>query len=206
MFALLRRTFKYLDTETFVPLYKTLVRTHLDFASAVWSPYKQKHIEQIESVQRRATKQLPGLKGLSYSERLRKLKLPTLSYRRTRGDMIEVYKILTGKYDKDATHCLKLWKDMAPRASDRGHSMKLYPQRARTRLRKNAFAIRTVHTWNSLPEHVVTAPSLNAFKNRLDKHWSNQPIIYDEYKSKIDEGIVTRDIPDEESESSIQVP
>ena len=45
-----------MDTETFVPLYKTLVRIHLDFASAVWSPYKQKHIEQIESVQRRATK------------------------------------------------------------------------------------------------------------------------------------------------------
>ena len=64
MFALLRRTFKYLDTETFLPLYKTLVRTHLDLASAVWSPYK--HIEQIESVQRRATKQLPGLKGIPH--------------------------------------------------------------------------------------------------------------------------------------------
>ena len=206
MFALLRRTFRYMDTETFVPLYKTLVRTHLDFASAVWSPYKQKHIEQIESVQRRATKQLPGLKGLSYSERLRKLKLPTLSYRRTRGDMIEVYKILTGKYDKDATHCLKLWKDMAHRASDRGHSMKLFPQRARTELRKNTFAIITVQSWNSLPPHVVTAPSLNAFKNRLDKHWSNQPIMYDDYKSKLDGGIVTKDNPDEESESSIEVP
>ena len=120
--------------------------------------------------------------------------------------MIEVFKILTGKNDKDATHCLKLWKDMAPRASDRGHNMKLYPQRARTQLRKNTFAIRTVHIWNSLPEHVVTAPSLNAFKNRLDKHWSNQPIMYDEYKSKIDVGIVTKDIPDEESESSIEVP
>ena len=120
--------------------------------------------------------------------------------------MIEVYKILTGKYDKNATHCLKLWKDMAHRASDRGHSMKLYPQRARTELRKNAFAIRTVQTWNSLPEHVVTAPSLNAFKNRLDKHWSNQPIMYENYKSKIDVGIVTKDIPDEEAESSIEVP
>ncbi|KAK3084399.1 hypothetical protein FSP39_012905 [Pinctada imbricata] len=132
-----------MDCKTFVPLYKTLVRTHLDFTSSVWAPYKQKHIEQIEAVQRRATKQLPGKKELSYPERLRKLKLPTLSYHRIRGDMIEVFKILTGKYDKNASHCLKLWKDMAVRSSERGHNMKLYLQRAKSQIRRNIFAIRT---------------------------------------------------------------
>ena len=50
----------------------------------------------IENVQRRATKQLPGLKNLTYSERLQKLKLPSLNFRRVRGDMIELYKILNG--------------------------------------------------------------------------------------------------------------
>jgi plasmid maintenance system killer protein len=53
-----------------------------------------KHIDMIENVQKRATKQIPGMKNLSYEERLRKLELPTLSYRRLRGDMIEVYKII----------------------------------------------------------------------------------------------------------------
>ena len=72
------------------PLYKTLVRTHLEFASSVWHPYKSKYIEMIENVQRIATKQLPGLKNLSYPERLRKLKLPTLTLKRIRGDMIEL--------------------------------------------------------------------------------------------------------------------
>ena len=48
----------------------------------------------IEDVQRRATKLIPEIKHLSYPERLRKLKLPTLSYRRIRGQMIEVYKII----------------------------------------------------------------------------------------------------------------
>ena len=50
MFALLRRTFQFLDTEFFVPLYKTLVRTHLEFSSSVWPvwhPYKSKYIEMI---------------------------------------------------------------------------------------------------------------------------------------------------------------
>ena len=55
IFVLLRRTFQFLDTEFFVPLYKTLVRTHLEFASSVWHPYKSKYIEMIENVQRRAT-------------------------------------------------------------------------------------------------------------------------------------------------------
>jgi hypothetical protein len=35
MFALLRCTFQFLDTEFLVPLYKTLVRTHLEFTSSV---------------------------------------------------------------------------------------------------------------------------------------------------------------------------
>ena len=48
----------------------------------------EKHIESIEHVQRRASKQIPGLSQLSYEERLRKIKLPTLAYRRSRGDMI----------------------------------------------------------------------------------------------------------------------
>jgi len=35
--------------------------------------------------------------------------------------------------------------------------------------------------WNSLPDYVVE-DSLNAFKNRLDKYWTNQDVVYD-YKS-----------------------
>ena len=60
IFALLRRTFRNLNADIFLPLYKTLVRTHLDYASLVWAPYKKKYIDKIESMQKRATKQIPG--------------------------------------------------------------------------------------------------------------------------------------------------
>ena len=86
----------------------------------------------VENVQRRATKQLPGFKELSYSERLKKLKLSTLSFRRVRGDMIKLYKILNDKYDKEAAPFIKLWKDIAPRVGARRNSKKLYPQRAKS--------------------------------------------------------------------------
>ena len=65
IFAAIRRTFKYLDTKSFLVIYKTLVRTHLDYASFVWAPYKMKYIEKIESVQKQITKQFPGMKNLS---------------------------------------------------------------------------------------------------------------------------------------------
>lgn len=84
IFAALRRTFRNLYANIFLPLYKTLVRTHLDYASSVWAPYKKKYIGKIESVQKRATKQIPGFNKLSYTERLKKLKLPTMAYRRIR--------------------------------------------------------------------------------------------------------------------------
>ena len=44
------------------------------------------------------------LSKTSYEEQLQRLKLPTLQHRRLRGDMIETYKLMTGKYNKAVTH------------------------------------------------------------------------------------------------------
>jgi len=32
--------------------------------------------------------------------------------------------------------------------------------------------------WNSLPNDVVEADTINAFKNRLEKYWSNQDVLF----------------------------
>ena len=72
---------------------------------------------------------------MSYSDRLRKCKLPTLHYRRIRGDMIEMFKILTGKYDRAAI------PDMhgADYSVTRGHSLRLSKCRCKYGLRKYYF-------------------------------------------------------------------
>jgi hypothetical protein len=139
----------------------------------------------LEAVQRRATKQIPGMKDLSYPERLRKLKLPTLSYRRVRGDMIELYKITHQITDSEACTFIVLWKDTSVRNSGRGNSLTIFPKRATTTIRNNYFAFSAAPVWNSLPEWVVTAKTTNSFKNRLDKCWSKQEIVYDDVKATI---------------------
>ncbi|KAK3099765.1 hypothetical protein FSP39_009263 [Pinctada imbricata] len=109
------------------------------------------------------------MKNLSYEERLRKLKLPTLKYRRNRGDMIEVYKIISKKYDPEASNFIMLRKDYTERETNRGNTKKLLVQRPKLNIRKYSFSVRVTHLWNSLPESVVSAKTLNTFKNRLDK-------------------------------------
>ena len=81
-----------MDKDAFVLLYKALVRSHMEYANSVWSPYKQYLIEEVEKVKKRETKLVHECKLLPYAERLKYLKLPTIKYRRHRGDMIETYK------------------------------------------------------------------------------------------------------------------
>jgi len=76
-----------------------LVRSYLEYANTVLSPYKQHLTEVVEKVQKRAAKLVHECQHLSYTDRLKYLKLPTLKYRRHRGDMIETYKIIYGLYD-----------------------------------------------------------------------------------------------------------
>ena len=186
MFALIRRTFKFLDMDMFLPLYKAIVRSHLDSCSSVWSPYDVKHIKAIENVQRRATKQILGFRDLSYAQRLRKLKLPTLLYRRVRGDLIETYKILNddnnvknGRYDNTTVKFLTKWRDLGARISPRNNKLALFPQKANKCVRLNSFSVRVVNWWNSLTDNEVMAPNVNTFKNRIDKFFNGKDIVYE---------------------------
>ena len=96
-----KRNFIYLASDSFVVLYKSMIRSHLEYAVSVWNPHHQSL--KLEKVQKRATKLVLTVKKLCYEERLQKVKLPTLKYRRIRGDMIELYKIFAGKYESEIT-------------------------------------------------------------------------------------------------------
>jgi ribonuclease P/MRP protein subunit RPP40 len=147
-------------------LYKALVRPKLEYCVQAWRPYLRKDIHKIEQVQGRATRMIEECRGLSYEERLKVTGLTTLEKRRTRGDLIEVFKAVKGitKIDRSSLFTI------ANNSRTRGHRFKLVKTRSRLDLRKNFFSQRVANDWNSLPEAVVEANSVNSFKNLYDKY------------------------------------
>ena len=174
LLGMIRRTFGFIDDVTLPLLYRAIVRPHLEYCNTVWHPKWKKELEDLESIQRRATKLVPGLKDKQYPDRLKAMKLPSLYYRRARGDMIECFKYLSGMY-KVSTEFLEL----DTREGSRGHSRKLNKCAAKKPCRSNFFNRRITNAWNSLPEEVVMAPSIDAFKSRLDKTWKDYHYVQD---------------------------
>ena len=79
---MIRRNITYKDKSLIVPLYKAIVRPHLEYCIQAWSPYLRKDIDMLEKIQRRATELIPGLRDLRYEERLKECGLTTLETRR----------------------------------------------------------------------------------------------------------------------------
>ena len=94
--GMIRRNLTYKEKGLIVPLYKTIVRPHLEYCIQAWRPYLRKDIYMLEKVQRRTTKLITWLRDLSCEDRLKECGLITLETRRLRGDQIEVFKILNG--------------------------------------------------------------------------------------------------------------
>ena len=121
-------------------------------------------------IQRRATKMVKGLKKLPYETRLKKLGIYSLERRRLRGDLIETFKILTGR---ERVNYSKFFELAYVTSGLRGHSLKLFKPRCHTTVRQNFFSLPIVNEWNKLPQDIVKAPSINTFKNRLDRYWKD---------------------------------
>ena len=173
--GMIRRSFDHLDGPLLAQLFKCFVRPHLEYGNTIWAPFYEKDTTLIENVQRRATKTIQGIRDLRYEDRLRHLKLPSLVYRRLRGDLIETYKMMNGHYNIDVNTLLPQGKN----PTTRGHNFKLSKQRFNTDTRKRFFSLRVVNYWNALPDNIVEASTTNTFKNRLDK-------FYGDIKYKID--------------------
>ena len=173
LLGILRRNFTYINQTNFNFLYKGIIRPIIEYAAPVYSPMLQNDIQKIERIQRRATKMVIGLENESYETRLQQLKLPTLIYRRARGDLIQVY-----KYLHNINKCPEGMFNLVENSITRGHSLKLKKSKFRLNPRGHFFTQRIINLWNELEEETVSAPSINAFKNRLDKEWEEKEWKY----------------------------
>ena len=162
----IRVSFNYMDTSMMRKIITSIVRPRIEYAAVVWSPNMKKDIRKIERIQRTATKMVPELKDLTYEERLTVMGLPTLQDRRERGDLITMYKIISGMEKIDNEELVVVREEVS---RTRGHSKRIRKSHCVGNTRKYSFPHRIVDTWNGLNEEVVTATSVHNFKEKLDK-------------------------------------
>ena len=98
--------------------------------------------------------------------------------------MIEVYKIISNIYDSNTSQTILNFREKNS-INLRGHQFTLEHKRLYTPSRVNYFANRVVNNWNSLPDYVIGAGTLNMFKNSLDRLWSKQDLLYN-YRATIE--------------------
>ena len=118
----------------------------------------------MEKVQRRVTKMIQGYKDLSYEKRLIGCGLTTLEKRRSRGDLIEACKIITGKESIQ-------WEgffELAPSKETRGHRYKLFKKRKGT-LGQKFFSARALDLWKELDDSTISVDNVTVFKRKLGK-------------------------------------
>ena len=175
----LARSVTYRDARTFMRLYTVYVRCHLEYAVAAWAPWTKADMEVLERVQRRAVAMVSNLKQKDYVSRLKELntehgqKITTLEERRMRGDLIQMYRIVTGKDKVDPSTWFTMSavrEDVVNTRGATGYLNVAHPPVCRTELRRHQFSYRVVEPWNKLPDSVKMAESVNGFKTALDRH------------------------------------
>ena len=166
------RTFTTRDTETMMLLYKSYVRSHLEYCGPLWSPHLKCDIIQIEAVQRSFTAKISGFRALNYWERLRRLSLYSLQRRRERYTIILTWKIYNDilpnsvnivfrESSRHGTSCTR------PLGDSKYSSINT--------LRFNSFASTASALYNVVPPHIKSLNTLTKFKSALDAFLKSFP-------------------------------
>ena len=154
-------------------LFKTMVRSKLEYCCPVWNPAKTMDIEAIENVQRQYTRRINGCSGLDYWERLRKLNIISLQRRRERYILIHTWKILNGLAPNDIGMLFKNNPRHGIKATVPALNYK--SQRSVATHYENSFGVKSAQLWNLLPKEINSISTLDLLKPSLAKFLKNSP-------------------------------
>jgi hypothetical protein len=163
---LVRRNFSKGTTENIrTTIYKTFVRPKLEYCSAIWDPYTMKDIAALENIQNKAVRFITTdfSSYSSVTSMKTRLNIPSLQERRFINRQKIFYKTLHN------LHAFTFPPYVTPNenTSLRHHAATYHNLAFSCAQYQNSCLPRTIRCWNLLPEHIVTAPSLESLSNRL---------------------------------------
>ncbi|KAK3888205.1 hypothetical protein Pcinc_007736 [Petrolisthes cinctipes] len=160
------------SSDFMVTILKSHIRPILEFGSTVWNTGYLGDLRLLESVQRRWTKHIDSLADLPYTNRLKALNLYSVQGRLLRADLIKCWKI----FHKQSVISPSDLFSVSPVTATRGHRFKLVKPHIYTECRRRFFSVRCIDHWNFLPDSVVGANTVEAFKRGL--HLSLGELLY----------------------------
>ena len=119
---------------------------------------------------------MSGLIGNDYAARLRELNMDSLETRRTKLDLVQTYKILTGKDMVNSSVWFQTQRDTRTRITRQTEfDLNIVRTRiSRTDMRQNTFSQRVINEWNDLPENIKLSTTTSSFRNSLNRYFKEQ--------------------------------
>ena len=149
-------------------LYKSIVRSRLEYSCPVWSPSSMQDIKKLESTQRAFTRYISGCQGLLYWDRLKKLGLMSLQRRRERYVILHQWKIWQGAVPNDLD--IKFYDHTRLGTRCKIPDIKRNSTTLSRSIYDHSFAVCGPKLWNAIPKNIKCAPSFEVFKSKLTSH------------------------------------
>ena len=156
--------------------YLTLVRSHLGYATQVWTPQSKDLIRKLERVQRRATKyilDLPFICDQTYRDRITKLNLLPISYWHEFLDMIFFFKVVTGIVKVSPSVLPQVLVTRTTRSNSNRNVTHFISKKCNTVTFQRSFFNRTIRIWNTLANDLQLSCNLqiSQFKSIMYKYY-----------------------------------
>ena len=152
-------------------LYSSIVMPQLEYATPVWNSLSKSQIQTLERIQRSYTKFMFGYESpLTYPDRLDRLNMLPLSYRRDISDLCQLYKFIQDPrpLPPDSVHFRN-----DQRCTRQSESSNFPIPRCKTEQSRKFYFNRVVYSWNKLPESVKSASTLLGFKKSLTTYFND---------------------------------
>ena len=160
--------FKSREPEVMITLYKSLIRSHLEYCCPLWHPSKIADIELLEGVQREFTRKIKGFQALNYRERLKALNLCSLQRRREKYTLICMWKILHGKMPNPNVR-FRPPSRLGIQAIVPSLNLNISGFTANQTIYDSSFAVIGPKLWNALPGNLTTVETASKFQSQLTR-------------------------------------